>query len=494
MHRILAAVLCGILGGCGFSSAVIHTDALSFGGVIEDTTNKLLVTNLLRARDKAPLHFPDIPVVRESMQQSASMGLLEFLGRLRIPVQVSDQRTLGTSLQFTPSFEINHLHSKEFITGISSPIDPKVVKYWLDRGLDRRLVMLLFFSAVEIIETQSEMGPVNTIRITNSPRDAADVIRNRKLPFTGTEATLCDRQSDFERYLKLLNNVKTFFANNYRERRLLARDLKPGDANDSKNLQAFAALDQSKVQLVFDREASTYSVYSLSNEQKIAFCFYGETESAAVSTSSELGVMEMGRDPAADRRSCHQSVIDAGAEESPRRGISPTPIFFRGAADVQEPSRYCGIYNRFSRIVPRPPAAGGYPRMELKLYIRSVGEIFQFLGDLLHYQEEVKRHTEAHPAVKLNSPVTFGYCGDTPEPGCDDIFLRVDAPQCNSRFSVSYREQTYHVGNFDPNPCALEPNARKDHTLEVLSVLHQLVGLHRSGADLRSTPAVQVLP
>ena len=31
-------------------------------------------------------------------------------------------------------------------------------------------------------------------------------------------------------------------------------------------------------------------------------------------------------------------------------------------------------------------------------------------------------------------------------------------------------------------------------SLEVLSVLHQLVGLHRSGADLRSTPAVQVLP
>jgi len=491
--RALAVGLAVLLAGCGMSSTLIKSDALSFGGVIEDTTNKLLVMNVLRARDKAPLHFADIPVVRESVQQTISLSLLQFLGSLR-PTTTTDTLTAGTSLQFTPSFEISHLHSKDFITGISSPIDPKVVKYWLDRGLDRRLVMLLFFSAVEIIETQSEMGPVNTIRISNSPRDAADIIRNRKLPFAGAEPLLCDRQSDFERYLKLINNVRTFFANNYRERRLLARDLKPGDAHDSKNLQAFAALDQSKVQLVFDREAGTYSVYSLSNEQKIAFCFYGEAESAAVSTSGDVGVMEMGRDPAADRRSCHQSVIDAGAEESPRRGINPSPEFFRGTADVTEPSRYCGIYNRFARIVPRPQASAGYPRMELKLYIRSVGEIFQFLGDLLHYQEEVKRHTEAHPAVKLNSPVTFGYCGDTPEPGCDDVFLRLNGPECNSRFTVPYRGETYHVSNFDPSSCSPEPAARKDHTLEVLSVLHQLVGLNKSATDIRSTPAVQVLP
>src|ERR1043165_2188482 len=134
MHRIIAICLAIVLHGCGFSSTVIKTDALSFGGVIEDTTNKLLVTNVLRARDKAPLHFADIPVVRESMQQTISLNVFEFLGS-RIPTTTTDSRTAGASLQMTPSFEINQLHSKDFITGISSPIDAKVVKYWLDRGL-----------------------------------------------------------------------------------------------------------------------------------------------------------------------------------------------------------------------------------------------------------------------------------------------------------------------------------------------------------------------
>ena len=123
-----------------------------------------------------------------------------------------DIRAVGAALQFTPSFELTHLHSKDFITGISSPIDPKVVKYWLDRGLDRRIVLLLFFSAVEIVETRSEKGPVRTIRIMNSPRDAigrhpepegrlqrdraaASATRSRISSVTSSSSTWCGRSS-----------------------------------------------------------------------------------------------------------------------------------------------------------------------------------------------------------------------------------------------------------------------------------------------------------
>lgn len=36
--------------------------------------------------------------------------------------------------------------------------------------------------------------------------------------------------------------------------------------------------------------------------------------------------------------------------------------------------------------------------------------------------------------------------------------------------------------------------ARRDHTLEILAVLHQVVGLNKSAADIRATPFVQVVP
>jgi len=503
MHRVLTFALSVLLTGCGVSSAVIKSESLDFGDVIEDTTNKLLVVNVLRARDKAPLHFADIPVIRESLQQTASLGFLNLLNDTPRSTTARDTKSGTLTFQMTPSFDINQLHSKDFITGITSPIDPKIVKYWLDRGLDRRLALLLFFSAVEIVETRSAAGPISIIRIANSPREAADIIRNRGKAFGGSDALRCDTQSDFERYLKLLNKLKTFFANTYRERRLVVGGLNLSGDKDSNSVRAIAQLDLTKVQVVYDRERATYSLYSLSSEQKVAFCFYDDAQSGGPS-SGQYEFIESERVPGSDKRNCFQSVVDIRAEDAGLRPIIPSPVFFSGVAAVNEASRYCGIFNRFAGIGPSPAATpGGYPRLELRLYIRSVGEIFQFLGDLLYYQDEIRKYLDGNPQLKLklNSPVTFGYCGDQPEAGCDDVFLRLDGDPCNARFSLTYRDKEYHVANFNaPREvrqgfgCRPDGTVWKDHTLEVLSVLHQLVGLNKSATDIRSTPTVNVLP
>jgi len=492
MRRILALGLSLLLSGCGVSPAVIKNDTLSFGEVIEEITNKLLVVNVLRARDKAPLHFSDIPVIRESMQHTASLLFLDQLGSLSTTLR--DTRGGTLSVQISPSFELTHLQSKEFITGISSPIDPKVVKYWLDRGLDRRIVLLLFFSAAEIVETRSEKGPVNTLKIMNSPRDAIDVLRGRRQAFSGPEALKCDTQSDFERYLKALNLARTFFANTFRERRLLARGMNLDPEKDSKNLQNFAALDQSKVQLVYDKGLSAYNLYALSSEQKVAFCFYDDRTSGLA--TPQYGVVQAGGEQVGDRRSCYQSVVDAPMEDSTKPQLSETPVFFQGVAEVKQESRFCEIYNRFARITPRTTDAEGYPRLQVRLHIRSVGEIFQFLGDLLQYQDEVRNHleTEPRPKMMLNLPITFGYCPDDPSPGCNDIFFRLDGDPGNARFTLYYRDREYSVANINPQLGGAESGQRRDHTLEILSVLHQLVNLNKSATDIRATPSVQVLP
>lgn len=491
MHRFLVIGLSLCLGGCLASPAMIHHDSLAFGEVIEDTTNKLLLLNVLRARDKAPLHFADIPVIRESLQQSVSLGFLEIMGSLA--ANLRDTRSGAMVMQKSPSFDINHLQSKDFITGISSPIDAKVVKYWLDRGLDRRIVLLLFFSGVEIIETHAEKGPVNSIKIMNSPRDAIDAIKARQT--LGSGELRCDTQSDFERYLKLTNSLKTFFAHSYRERRVLARGMNLDTAKDSRNLQSFAALDQNKTQLVFDKGTSAYSLYALSPDPKVAFCFYDDRDLDA--TSSRYETMQMGATSPLDRTSCFESVVDTAPEDSTRPRISQTPLFFTGPMLVKEPTRYCRIYNRFTGDSPIN-RIDGYPKLELRLHIRSVGEIFQFLGDLLQYQDELRRHFDGNPQlkVKLNTPVTFGYCADDPGPGCNDIFFRLDGDPCNSRFTLSYRSVNYSVANLNPpaGSCAAAGADRKDHTLEILSVLHQLVNLNKSATDIRATPSVQVLP
>ena len=137
----------------------------------------------------------------------------------------------------------------------------------------------------------------------------------------------------------------------------------------------------------------------------------------------------------------------------------------------------------------------------MRLQIRSVGEIFQFLGDLVHYQDEVRHFLESEPRPKLtlNTPVTFGYCPDDPGPGCNDIFFRLDGDPGNARFTLTYRDADYAVANINalkgaPRPVGSGNTQPKDHTIEILSVLHQLVNLNKSASDIRATPSVQVLP
>ena len=490
--------LAAALSGC-ITSGEIKSDTMSFDDVIEDTTNKLLLLNVLRARDKAPLHFADIPVIRESMQESLTLGGTRVYG----PVPGTTLRNtafLNGFVQKSPSFEVNHLDSKDFVTGISSPIDVKFVKYWLDRGLDRRIVLLLFFSAVEIVETRSEAGPVNTIRVGNSPRDAIDVLRARKRPFTGDAALKCDTQSDFERYLKLINVLKNFFAHSYRERRVLATGLSLDAVKDNRGLPAFASLDQTKIQLSYDKGLSAYNLYALSPDQKVAFCFY-ESQRPAGAEMTPYAFVNTGAATLKDKRSCSQSVVDIPMEDSTKAGISEYPIFFPGAAETAQPSDYCSIYNRFVGM-DGEAKTDGYPKLELKLHIRSVGEIFQFLGDLLHYQDEVKREADVSRPVpaRLNSPVTFGYCPDDSGLGCDDVFFRLDGDPESARFSLLYRDRIYSVANLNPPegaPCLgsrCPEVSAKDHTLEILSVVHQLVDLNKSASDIRATPFVQVLP
>lgn len=499
MHRTWGVFLCVVcLGGCGVSTAIIKSDALSFSDAIEDTTNKLLVLNVLRARDKAPLHFADIPVIRESMQQNASVNYLDLIGGI-LGTQTRNTRSAAIGGQLSPSFELTQLHSRDFNTGMTTPIDPKIVKYWLDRGMDRRIVLLLFFSAAEIIETVSEKGPINTIRIANSPREATDIIKVRKHVFAGGDALRCDTQSDFERYLKLINTLKTFFAHTYRERRVLARGLNLDLEKDAKNLQSFAALDQNKIQLVYDSGARAYNVFALSPDPKVAFCLF---DSAAIGEAKpgEFEFITAGGPARNNKQNCFQQVVEIPAENSNQLQLRETPITFIAPAAALDPSRYCAMYNRFTGIVASD-AGAEYPKRELRLHIRSVGEIFQFLGDLVYYQEEMQRFLESNPksGMKINTPVTFGYCADQATLGCDDIFVRLDGDPCNARFSVTYRDREYHVANYTPTAaaeaaCGARNVDRKDHTLELLAVLHQLIGLHRSAADLRQTPTVQVLP
>jgi hypothetical protein len=489
MRALLILLLIGILDGCSIPTAVVRSQVVSYDDAIEDITNKLLVLNILRARDKAPMHFDEIPSIHETVQATAAWSGTYPYGPRPAMSPGRNTMTPSVNLQIAPSFEIDHLDTKDFVTGLSSPIDPKYVKYWLDRGLDRRIVLMLFFSAADIVHRDAS-GHSYGLRIRNSPREAVDFLKQQARAGSGSSDLQCDLQSEFQRFLKLINSLRTFAAHSATERRMLADHLTLHSSGEFKDLTGIASLDTSKYQWVRHADNS-YTIYAISAEPRTTFCF------------SNLPI-RLGSADKASGDACLKPTVDVTPEEdgSPEQ----TPLAGPPGTLPSARSDYCTNFEAF--LASLDGAEGGADTgTELRLQIRSVGEIIQFLGDLLQYQDTLTKffHDSPEAVLKLNNPLTFGYCPDQPpdsRAGCSDIFFDLRHETCNARFSLSYRGRRYSVPNFDPPAedasCEDSHGSRapesKDHTLEVLAVVHQLIDLQKSAQDIRETPYVQIVP
>lgn len=471
-----------VLSGCSFSDT-ITSDTLTYDEVIEDTTDKMLLLNVLRARDNAPLHFADIPLIHESLQASATAGLSEPFGASNRGT-ARNTVTAGIGLQSAPTFDVSHLDAKDFATGIASAIDPKFVKYWLDRGLDRRVVLLLFFSGAEIT-AKGKSGDVS-IKIANDPRTAIAKI----LSVGHDMAVPCADKTQFELYLSLIDELRSFFATAYSERRLVASGI---ELNQSTALKDLLSLDTTKLSLVRTKDKPpTYDIYAVAPGQSIALCY---NHAAGVSALS------LANGPAAETDACTHATIWQKEPETATTKPTPTAL---------EPGdAYCALFDQFETYVDpaktmipaqSSPIYGGF---ELRLSIRSVGEMIQYLGDILAYQDALAR---PNPSRSLNNPVTLGFCPKRdsvadpkacPE-GDGGVFFNVRDDlrlvPGDIRFSLDYRGQSYDVRRFTPASGLPATPANLDHTLEVLAVLNQMIDLNKSATDFKSTPYVQVIP
>jgi hypothetical protein len=181
MKRLLLVATAIALGGCSWSSP-IRRDVVDYTDVLETTTNQLLLINILQARDNAPLHFAAIPGIHGSLAATASLdGTANFpLGKNgqgpALGAFWEDSIAPSISVSNSPSFEVDSVESKDFVTGISSPIDAKFIKYWVDRGLDKRLILLLFFSSARITEKvyDSDNGEYRWI----AKKDCTEIIKD----------------------------------------------------------------------------------------------------------------------------------------------------------------------------------------------------------------------------------------------------------------------------------------------------------------------------
>jgi len=134
----MALALAGCLGACAFERT-IGEHAIGYNRTVEQATDALMLMNILRARDQAPLHFTTIGNIRGGFSVGASLGYDGSTG-------LGSGLVGGLSGSSNPGFDIGPLDRQEFARGIMRPLDPALFRVLWDRNMPDQLLIYLLVS------------------------------------------------------------------------------------------------------------------------------------------------------------------------------------------------------------------------------------------------------------------------------------------------------------------------------------------------------------
>lgn len=138
-----------LLSSCAFNERIAD-HAIKYNKTVEEAHNAQILLNILRARDRHPMHFTAISLVRGRLTAETSGSL-----SVRIPLggDAADVFPLTPSLtvnkKSSPSFDVSILDTQEFMSGILTPVEMTIFKYYWDQRWPKELLLYLLIHKVE---------------------------------------------------------------------------------------------------------------------------------------------------------------------------------------------------------------------------------------------------------------------------------------------------------------------------------------------------------
>ena len=195
MERTTILLIMLLLAGCSLAGGVSQ-GSIEYDRALEDVSNSMVVSNILRARDSAPLHFSDLSQIRGALQ-------FQLQGQTNTPfgpnyVSSSRNRALAqasVTLSTAPTFDVVPLNTKEFTEGITAPISLSTLLYYANRLADylghfsdgagpkdaAKEFMQLFVEKVSVDNCDFSNHPDRTVTgpddPTRSRRDCNEMVR-----------------------------------------------------------------------------------------------------------------------------------------------------------------------------------------------------------------------------------------------------------------------------------------------------------------------------
>jgi hypothetical protein len=252
-RRVFVSACVLLLSGCTGAS-FMGAEVSDYRNTFDTTGDEQILGNILRAKDDAPLHFSELQTLGASTQLTSSLQITDPFGaRNGSTTRAGLQGTIGA--QTTPTFSLSSLELQQFTQGLLNPVGPLVIQQFFEEGIDQRLLLMLFVSAI----TENQ-----------------DIYYN---------STKCDRAGDpedcwrpFYRFLSeidKLNRRGKIVARSYVELAPIGTSI-PWPA--STGVKDIVGIDPTKYSVEADANDPTKAIVYAISESRLALCYYRGTE------------------------------------------------------------------------------------------------------------------------------------------------------------------------------------------------------------------------
>ena len=410
--RVFYATFSVMVSGCSLSG-VVQRNSVDYNRAVEDVTNQLIVTNILRARDHVPLHFTDLSLIHGSLQVLATGNAALPVGEIgHSTTRPRDLLTLGATVSSSPAFDTSPLNSSGFTEGLLSPVPFKYFRWYLDRGVSQSLLLNLLIEKISL----TRLGPPPVICDYHSTSIAPNPV---ELPKDVTPPCPPPGYENVKSFQDLIGSwTKPVLINDYDQVSPFGPPLAVNPQTAIRDL----ATAGSGTLMLRQRPDGRYQFYK--SKSRTAVCIPAGPGYVASAVSGEANATAGNRELS---DACYRHEVER-ADDS---GTTATP-------DGK-----------------RPQTQGD--QLQVTMYMRSVKGVIEYLGEL------------ARLPVNVKPPIAFYV-----RPGL----------QFGARVSVDYDGQSYHVDEYREG---------SDETVQVLSIVNDLLDLIKKANEIPNTPSVQVL-
>lgn len=173
MIRNIATLLAvsALLAGCSFNRQLREV-AVDHNQLLAETEDRLMLLNVVRAKERFPMHFSAITTLRggasvtagaevgSSLLQGGGDSSFDATGRLAASRATIGANTvtpkLSGSVTTNPSFDMIALNNEKFQRGIQQPVKTEFIEYLLQQGWKDDLVMALFIEKIEVVAASNQ--------------------------------------------------------------------------------------------------------------------------------------------------------------------------------------------------------------------------------------------------------------------------------------------------------------------------------------------------